>query len=405
MKLNILFVSTRNPYPPDHGHTIRTYNTLKCISKGNNIYLLAFVESKEKLNIGPLKKFCKTVDFFIIPEDVKKWRFFLSLFFNVFSPLPFVAHKYYRKEMRKKIEQVLTEYKIDIVHLDMLPLARYFKVVKAYPTVLVDHNVESLRILRWAEIEKNILTKMYMYLQYLKLFKFEKKMCSKFDRCITVSEFDKKALENLCPNGRFTIIPNGVDTEYFKGNNIKIVPNSLIWVGGMRSLYNREAVNYFVDEILSLIQLEIPDVKVTFVGSSPPQKLFEISKINSSIRYTGFVEDVRPYVEEAAVYIAPIRSGSGTKLKILNALSLSKAVVTTSIGAEGIDVTPNENILIADSPQDFAQKTIELLRNPDIAEKIGKAGRKLIEGKYNWKIICSKMNQVYEEIIKEGISK
>lgn len=403
--MNLLFISTRNPYPPKGGHHIRTYNTLKCISKGNDIFLLGFVESKEKLNIGPLRKFCKTVDFFIIPEDVKKWRFFLSLFFNLFSPLPFVAHKYYRREARKRIKQILTENEIHIVHLDMLPLGRYFKDVKAYPTVLVDHNVESLRVLRWTKLEENILIKTYMFLQYLKLFKFEKTVCSNFDRCITVSDLDRKALEAICPDGKFVTIPNGVDIEHFKCRKTKVIPNSLVWVGGMRSFYNRDAVNYFLDEIIPLIQCEIPDVKVTFVGSSPPKGLLEISKRNPQIKFTGFVEDIRPYVEEAAVYIAPIRSGSGTKLKILNALSLSKAVVTTSIGAEGIEVSPNENIFIADNPEDFAQTTIELLKNPDMAEFAGKEGRKLIEEKYDWETICRKMNQVYEEIIKKGISK
>jgi len=403
--MNILFISTRNPYPPDGGHNIRTYNTLKCISKGNDIFLLAYVESKGRLNIGSLKNFCKAVDFFIIPEDVKKWRLFVSLFFNLFSPLPFVAHKYYRREMREKIKQILTENEIDVVHLDMLPLARYFKDVKAYPTVLVDHNVESLRVLRWVKIDKNILIKVYMYLQYLKLLKFEKKACPKFDRCITVSDFDRKLLEAICPKGKFTTIPNGVDTDYFKSSNTKLIPNSLVWVGGMRSFYNREAVNYFLDEILPLIQSEIPNVKVTFVGSSPPERLLETSKKNPKIKVSGFVEDIRPYVEEAVVYIAPIRSGSGTKLKVLNALSLSKAIVSTSVGAEGIDVTPNENILIADNPQDFAQKTIYLLRNSGIAEKMGKMGRKLIEKKYDWEIICRKMNRVYEEVFKEAVSR
>ncbi|GBE35979.1 GDP-mannose-dependent alpha-(1-6)-phosphatidylinositol monomannoside mannosyltransferase [bacterium BMS3Bbin07] len=195
------------------------------------------------------------------------------------------------------------------------------------------------------------------------------------------------------------VIPNGVDTGYFAPDDTPSLPNSLIWVGGMNSIYNREAVDFFIEEILPLIQKEIPGVTFTVVGKSPTKKLLHIAKTNKNIEIVGYVEDVRPYICKAAVYIAPIKSGGGTKLKVLNALSLAKPVVTTSVGAEGIEVKDNKHLVIADDPGLFAKRTIELLKEPENAAKLGENGRRLMVEKYDWGIIGEKMNRIYEKLL------
>ncbi len=141
-------------------------------------------------------------------------------------------------------------------------------------------------------------------------------------------------------------------------------------------------------------------MKLTVVGKSPPKKLLQLSETNRNVKVVGYVEDVRPYINSSAIYIAPIKSGSGTKLKVLNALSMAKPVVTTSIGAEGIDVKDGEHLLIADDAKVFADKTIELLKNPELAMKLGQNGRRLMIEKYDWEIIGQKMLRVYEELVE-----
>lgn len=398
--MNILFLSQENPYPPDGGHYIRTYNILKMLSEKHNIFFIAIANDDKRMKHKQgLEDLCESVDIFVIPQGKSKWRYIFSLILNLFSPLPFTAQKNYIHDVKVKIKQLLKDNKIDLVHVDILPLAFYHKNFDRLPKILVNHNVESLRLYRWMKVEKNTFIKLFLYYQFLKLRHFEKHICPKFERCIVVSEPDQKILEKLCKTTNFVILPNGVDIKYFSPlNNTKINKNSLIWTGGMRYAYSADAVDYFLDEVLPLIRLEISDIKVSFVGSSPTSKLIKNAKDNPNIKVHGYVDDIRMYIQQAAVFIAPIRSGSGTKIKVLNAMALEKAVVTTSIGAEGIKVKPDEDIMIADTPQEFAEKTIYLLRHPEEAKIMGSKGRAVIEKHYSWESIGMKMYKVYEEV-------
>ncbi len=197
--MNILFLSTENPYPPDHGHHIRTYNVLKYVARYHNVYFLGFIKNKEEFkNVEPIREMCKSADVFIIPDNVSRLRLYASLFITLFSPLPYVAHKYYRKNMKIKIREILKDNKIDVIHFDMLHLTRYFSEVNnKIPTILTEHNVESLRVFRLAKNSKNLVLKMFMYLQYVKLKRFEKRACPNFNICATVSEDDLRILKRM----------------------------------------------------------------------------------------------------------------------------------------------------------------------------------------------------------------
>jgi glycosyltransferase involved in cell wall biosynthesis len=341
---------------------------------------------------------CETVDVFVTPDDFSRARMMLSLMRNVVSDYPYVANKYYSEEVERRIKRVLHENRIDVVHLDLLPLTRYLKSVQGIPVALTEHNVESERLLTLVKQSKNILFKIYMYMQYRKLAAFEREEMGKCEICIAVSEKDKEVLSKFNPNTEIAVIANGVDVEYFSPKNGEKVPKSIIWVGGMKDFYNRQAVNYFCGEIFDKIKKEVQDVRLTMVGKSPTKKVLELAKQNKDVRCIGYVEDVRPYINEAMIFIAPIRSGGGTKLKVLNALAMGKAVVTTSVGAEGIDVTSGENVIIADHPDDFAKAIAELLKDPEKMERMGKKARELVLEKYDWKKIGKRYSTVYEEL-------
>jgi len=197
--MNILFLSQENPYPPDGGHYIRTYNTLKILAEEHDIYFIAIANDDERTrNKRGLSRLCKTVDIFVLSQGNSKWKFLLLIISNLFSLLPFTAQKNYIRSVRIKIKKVISDLKIDLVHVDILPLAIYYKDFKNHPKVLVNHNVESLRLFRWMQIEKNIFIKLFLFYQYYKLSRFERRMCHKFDRCIVVSEPDRKILEAMC---------------------------------------------------------------------------------------------------------------------------------------------------------------------------------------------------------------
>jgi len=399
--MNILFLSTENPYPPDGGHHLRTFNILKILAERHKIYFVGFAQDESEFKYVPeIKKLCETVDIYKVSKTGYNRSFFLLAIRNLFSKNPLIARRYFVQEARERIEQIFGQYPIDLVHMDMLALGLYKGILKDTPVILTNHNVESLRLYRWAGIEKNLLMKSFLFYQYLKLRSFEQRICPEFDRCLVVSEYDKKYLRDLCGVDNFAVVPNGVDISYFEPESEELRKNHLVWVGGMTGPYNSDAVDFFIEKIWPLIKNKIPEATIDFAGGSPTQMLSNRALEDKSVHVLGFVPDIRPIVQRASVFIAPIRIGSGTKIKVLNAMAQAKPVVATTVAAEGIDVTPGENILIADDPEDFGKKVLYLLRNEEIARKMGERARDLMEKKYNWDVISKDIHRTYENYRK-----
>jgi glycosyltransferase involved in cell wall biosynthesis len=399
--MNILFLSTEIPYPADGGHHLRTLNVLKILANQHQINFVGFAQDESELKYIPeIKKFSKTVDIYKVRKTGYNKSFFALACKNFFSRYPLITSRYFIPEARDRIERIFDESSIDLVHMDMLALGLYKRILKDTPVILTNHNVESLRIYRWMQKEKNLPIKCFLFYQYLKLKAFEKKICPKFDRCIVVSEFDRNYLTNLCGKDNFVVIPNGVDVHYFAPESAEVKKNHMVWVGGMTGPYNSDAVNFFIEKIWPVIKDQLPAATIDFAGGGPTQTLRNKALEDESIHVLGFVPDIRPIVQRASVFIAPIRIGSGTKIKVLNAMAQAKAVVATTTAAEGIEVTRGENILIADDPGEFAKNVLYLLRDGEIARKMGEKARKLMETKYSWDIISKNIYRTYEHYKK-----
>jgi glycosyltransferase involved in cell wall biosynthesis len=399
--MNILFLSTRSPYPLISGHSLRTYHILKGAAEKHNVALVTFTQLGDELkeeNLKHLRSFCRAVYPFRIPIDMSRIKLAVSLFLNLFSPLPFVARKYDAPLMRRKIREIIERDCIDLVHADMLPLAVYMNEFKELPTLLVNHNVESMRLHRWFKTELNPLKKAYLGIQWLKLRSFERSAMDKFDGCVVVSEIDKQFLRQMGVSKRLFVVPNGTDTEFFKPSSIRSKRDSVLWIGHMDVYTNRDAVLYFWRQIYPIIRNQHPHVQMTFVGTAPPKEIVRAGKTDGQIKVTGFVDDIRPYVHEAAVMVVPIRIGSGTRLKILDAMAMGKAIVSTSVGCEGLKVNNGENILIADDPKDFAHRTTALLKNEKMRLSLENNARSLAKT-YDWELIREQQEIVYQEII------
>lgn len=400
--MNILFLSTRSPYPLISGHSLRTYHILKGAAQNHNVTFVTFVQLPEhefkKENLDHLKGFCKAVYPFEIPADLSRITFAKMLFLNLFSSLPFVAQKYDAPLMRQQIREIIQTEHIDLVHVDMLPLAAYINEFENLPKILVNHNVESVRLYRWFRTEPNLVKKAYLGIQCLKLKAFEQSAMNKFDGCVVVSELDRELLIKMGVRSKLFVVPNGTNTKFFKPNNGKVVENSVLWIGHMDVHTNKDAVLYFWKDIYPILKKKYPQVKMTFVGTAPPKEIADATKSDGHVRVTGFVDDIRPYIEEAAVMVVPIRIGSGTRLKILDAMAMGKAIVSTSVGCEGINVSDGENIVIADNREDFASKTIELLKNPDTRINLERNAIELVKT-YDWNLIGEKQELVYKDVM------
>ena len=403
--MKILWISHILPYPPKGGVMQRSYNLIKEVAKENEVYLFAFNQKAwlpTKEDIIKAKKeferFCKKVEVFELPSDKSKFAWYKLVIKSFFSKDGYTINWTKSKIMAKKIKEFLATNHIDLIHCDTIGLAEYVKDIKEIPKVLNHHNIESHMMLRRAKKEKNLFKKIYFYVEGLKLKKYENRICPKFDINLVVSELDKERLLNIALNSKIAVIPNGVNINYFKPLNSKIKRHNIVFAGRMNAYPNEDAVIWFLKEIWPLLKKEVPDATFTIAGRNPTPRIKKFAKNDPSILVTGYVDDIRPFIAQAEVYICPIRDGGGTKLKILDAMAMGKIIVTTTIGAEGLGVIHERHVLIANDPKIFASQVLLVFNNPDLRKYLSQNARQLVKKEYSWEIIGKKLNSLYQKM-------
>jgi glycosyltransferase involved in cell wall biosynthesis len=224
----------------------------------------------------------------------------------------------------------------------------------------------------------------------------------KADHVLTVSDTDRDIFAEIVSPEKITTIPTGVDIDYFSGA-LATAPeesNSLVFTGSMDWLPNEDGIRYFTEQVMPVIKAALPDVTLTVVGRNPYSSLRELAQRDSSIIVTGRVDDVRPHMERAAIYVVPLRVGGGTRLKIYEAMAMEKPIVSTSIGAEGLPVRDGKEILLADTPEAFAKAVINLFQNKEAADELGKRAAKLVREEFGWQKVAQRFAEICEGVIK-----
>jgi glycosyltransferase involved in cell wall biosynthesis len=304
------------------------------------------------------------------------------------------------KNFLKKANELRQKKQYDLIHFDTISLLPYFKLFSGIPKVLDHHNIESHMLIRRAENEKNILKKLYFFQEGYRLQRVEKTNCALFNLNITCSKTDSERLSRIVPNATVVEIPNGVDTEYFQRKKSETFDNKLIFVGTLGWYPNAEAVTFIAEKLWDRLSKALPDISIDIIGSNPPQSVLDASRKYSNFKVHGYVDDVRPFMNSAALYICPIRDGGGTKLKLLDAFAMGMVVVAHPIACEGIDVEPDKNVIFATTPEEYTQKIIFLLKNKTKREYIGANARKLVEKFYSYEIIGKKVCHEFEQCAK-----
>jgi glycosyltransferase involved in cell wall biosynthesis len=326
--------------------------------------------------------------------------FYRDLVANLASPLPYFMKKYESKGMRREIERLLKEQTFDVMVCDFLQPSVNVPANLDVATVLFQHNVEAMIWKRHYELQKNPLKRAFLYDQWRKTWRYERSACRKFDLVVAVSAADEQQMREEYDLRRAAAVATGVDIDYFSPSGA-ITPekHNIVFTGSMDWLPNEDAMQYFIRELLPLVRKEIPDVTLTVVGRNPYASLVELSKSDKSIVVTGRVDDVRPFIEKAAVYVVPIRIGGGTRLKIYEAMSMGKPVVSTTVGAEGLPVTNNQELVLADSASDFAAALIRVFRDPDWAAELGGRAAKLVREKFGWRGVAESFAALCAEAV------
>jgi glycosyltransferase involved in cell wall biosynthesis len=398
-QLKILFLTNRSPYPIKDGQSRRTYNILKGLACRHEVYLLSLYESAEEVmpeSVGHLKSFCKQVEILPAPRKTLSLGMVARLLRSLFSKDPYTVWRHYSRPYMKRVRMWLDLTPFDVVHCDILLLAYCIRDLNGPFRTLTDHDVSYLKAKRLAAHMRNPVLKLFLYFEALKLKQLESRIFSTLDLGIAVSELDRQHLERICPGGRFAVVENGVDVRAFVPDPDAIEPDALVWVGGFHHHPNCEAVRFFLDEIYPRIKREKAETKFYVVGGGIPDWLRRLTTDDPSIVLTGYVDDPLPYIQRAAVFVAPILSGGGTKLKVLEAMAVGKAIVSTSIGVEGIEGKDQEHFMVADGPEAFSSGVVSLLNDRVSRERLGANARKRAMEKYDWEAICEVMSRIYQ---------
>jgi glycosyltransferase involved in cell wall biosynthesis len=251
---------------------------------------------------------------------------------------------------------------------------------------------------RHYEVQSSPIKKSYLFWQWLKMRAFERKMCRRFESVVAVSKEDCRRMQEDYGARAVFDVPTGVDTRFFRpSGNEKIDPHNIVFTGSMDWLPNEDAIRYFTEEIMPRIKQKIPDVTLTVVGRNPYPSLLELAKRDSSVVVTGRVDDVRPYMERAAAYVVPLRVGGGTRLKIFEAMAMEKAIVSTTIGAEGLPVKDGVELLLADTAESFADSVVRVLNDKVLAKGIANRASAIVREEFGWEKVAERFGKICQD--------
>lgn len=385
--MRILWLKTELLHPVDKGGKIRTYNMLKELKRAHRVtYLTLDDGSASADDRAKATEYCH--ELICVPHQRREKftpGFYVELLLNLVSSQPYAIKKYTTAAMMQEISELERKRAFDLLVCDFLAPAANVPRSLTTPTVLFQHNVEAMIWKRHYEVQANAVKKAYLYGQWRKMWKFEKEMCQRFDSVIAVSADDREQMKREYGAQSVFDVPTGVDTEFFRPSGaIETSPHNIVFTGSMDWLPNEDGIRFFLREIMPLIKSKVPDSTLTVVGRNPPASLVEMSKSDSSLIVTGRVDDVRPYIEKAAAYVVPLRIGGGTRLKIFEAMAMEKAVVSTTIGAEGLPLEHGVELLLADEPQAFADAVVKVLTDASYAAELGRRAAANVRQNHGW---------------------
>jgi len=391
--MKILQISPYCPYPPSFGGALRIYNLLKQMLRHNEVTLVfpGWEEDAENLRThfkGRLR---------VIRVDRNLARVFrrTSQIVSLFTSKSFTYRLGRIRELQSALDREFDANDYNLVQTEFPHMATY-RLPSGVVRILDSHNIEYDNFRRIWEKTSAVMRRVHYYDEYRKIYREELDAFRRQDIVMFTSERDRAIVANEIPDTRQVIIPNGVDSEYYHPSGGEREKFSIVFTGVMKYVPNHDGVVFFLDNVFPLIERKIPGVKFYVVGNAPPDHI--VNRQRDNVIVTGFVPDVRPYMDRSTVSVIPLRMGSGTRLKLVEAFSMRLPVVSTSIGAEGIDVVDGESVLLADEPEAFADAVVRLLRDAELRARLVRNGYQVMSEKYEWKVIGDRLERVYESV-------
>jgi glycosyltransferase involved in cell wall biosynthesis len=393
----LLFLCQTLPFPPDGGVWIRTYHVLRLLSRAFDVTALCFERAGSAPQSDPetsrtaLGRLAD-VEVFAIPQRHSRIRFAWDHARSVARGRVYTAYLYESRAFGERLATRLRSKTFDLVHVDSLDLAAYLPACHGLPIVCVHHDVESALLERRAAIERSPWRKAYLAYQARLMDRVERHWCERVALNVVVSERDAALLKRKAPASRFAVVPNGVDMDEFRPDGT--AGAGVAFVGGTNPFPNLDALAFFCDQILPALRRGGEDIPVRWIGRASRQQQRAFRE-RYGVELTGYADDVRPLMREAACHIVPLRVGGGTRLKILNSWAMGKAVVSTSLGCEGLAAADGMNILIRDDPRDFANAILSVLGDGRLRRQLGDGGCATARRLYSWDVVGQRMIEAY----------
>lgn len=379
---------------------MHVYYLLKELARNHSVSLLCLndvpVQAEEKEAINKLGVTLIQVIQHPVPQN-----FFARLLNTFFDPVPFFVRQFQSEPLAQELRKFLSSRKIDLIHVDYLSMALYHKEFPSFPAVFFPHDAVSMLFERNVASETNCFRKLYTFLQYKKIKRFETYWIPKFQGTMVVSPVDRTYLLRHCPNAKIAVAVNGVDCDYFAPQKSKEEENSILFRGVMNFLPNLDAARFFYREVLPFIHKEIPNAKFYVVGKSPPIDLLKCAETDRTLMVMDYVPDLREWMAKASVIVCPMRIGSGIKNKILESMAMAKAIVSTPMACAGLEVVQGEHLFMETSPELFARRVISLLKDKEAREALGAKSRAFVQERYTWGKNAEAFERLYEEAIQK----
>jgi glycosyltransferase involved in cell wall biosynthesis len=400
----VLVVDEELPFPVNTGKRIRTYNL---ISRLANRFRIGFVchrnADADEFDVASSHFADLGVDCHVIPRRLPtqsvlsgNWKFYAGLGWNLLSSRPYLVDKHDCRELRQSIQSLDQTDDVDLWHCEWTPYAATFLRSGMRNWVVSAHNVESQIWRRYWEQETNPLKRWYIRRQYEKFLDFERQAFTQAATSIVVSEPDAAIARKWFDANRVQVVDNGVDVDFFRPTDQARDPNELLYLGSLDWRPNLDAIEQLLDSIFPQIRTAMPKAKLTIVGRKPPLWLGARVQREPSVELHSDVPDVRPFLQRAGAMVVPLRVGGGSRLKILEALASGCPVISTKVGAEGLEVRPGVDLIQIDDIRDFATTTAGTLRDYSRLQAITANGCKRVRERYHWGNLAEKLGTIWE---------
>lgn len=398
--MRVLWVKAGKLLPVDTGGKIRSYNLLRFLAKnnGHEVTLLSYYGGRRdaEYEAALAREIPGSQTIYTAAPDSNAFLRGLDYLWRLPRRAPYAVSKFTHPAIRATVAGWLSSGRFDVAVCDFLSASANFPSRLPIPCVLFQHNVESSLWERMAAVETNPVKKLSYAIESAKMTRYERATLGRFHHIVAVSEHDRQQMLRMNPDSKITVVPTGVDTQKFKvAPASSTQPPRVVFTGSMDWEPNVDAVDYFCAQIWPRIRAEFPDAIFQIVGRTPVAKVRRLASV--SVEVTGTVPAVGEYLEKASVVVVPLRIGGGTRLKIFEAMAMGKALVSTSIGAEGLAVENGRDLLLADDASRFADAVVLLLRDAAIRRKFEEAAVRLA-AQYDWSQVVERFAEVLRKL-------